>query len=233
MVTLDKIVMDILKIARGSNVPQSETISTRQIEDWINQYRALLISQKVEKGYDLNSSLIQSLNCLELEDVDKAECCDLGFNTCTVKRTKIQLPRFAMSKTDSELIIFVGTVMGKPIQLMSEIRSFFNQYRKYTKHTPIAYKKNDYLYILNDDAIERVTIRGILADPREASTIINSCSNTICWSVSDPYPIVDDMVPTIRGLILEKEMGIIIKAPSDKKNDSSNIETPNSYTTKS
>ena len=44
-VTLDNIITDLLKIARGSKVSQSETISRRQLEEWVNEYRALLIKQ--------------------------------------------------------------------------------------------------------------------------------------------------------------------------------------------
>lgn len=231
METLDKIVMDILRIARGSSVVQSETISTRQIEDWVNQYRSMLITQKVEKKYDLNSSLIQSMNCLELEQVDKAECCSLGFTTCNVLRTKLPLPKFVMSKVNGELITFVGKITGEPIQLMSETRTFFSQYRKFTKRTIVSYKKNGYIYILNDDAIEKITVRGVLEDPRAASEVISSCTSQPCYSLSDPYPITSEMIPTVRNLILTKELGMTLSSTSDKKNDSSSTTTPNTYQT--
>ena len=50
MITINHISQDLLNIVRGSNIAQSEPISKRQIMDWINYYRALLMRRDEQKN---------------------------------------------------------------------------------------------------------------------------------------------------------------------------------------
>ena len=72
-VSLWSIVYDVLNIIRGSEVTQSESISDRQIENWIHQYRALLIKQDLDKGKMVNPDYVQEIQCMKLVVVDKSE----------------------------------------------------------------------------------------------------------------------------------------------------------------
>ena len=57
-ITLRTITTDILNIIRGSNISDSEAISKRQVEDWIHQYRTILLLRHYhEEAY-----------CLDCED---------------------------------------------------------------------------------------------------------------------------------------------------------------------
>ena len=52
--TLDSIIDDILLELRNHNISESEPISRLQVEQWITQYRAVLIKQDIDKGRDIN-----------------------------------------------------------------------------------------------------------------------------------------------------------------------------------
>ena len=227
METLRKITYDILEIARGADVSKSETISLRQIEEWVHQYRALLIKQAFEKAYFISPSLIQSMNCIQLELVDKAECCGLDVDTCTVLRTTNTIPKFVRTNTGGDLLMFVGSVEGKPYQIISEQRAYWYQFRKFTANDIYAFVKNNYIYIVGSGVLERITLRGVFENPMDLISYTNSCTGSPCYDVDTEYPIPRDMLPTLKSLILKSEMGIMLELPSDKDNDSANISSPN------
>ena len=69
-ITLNTIITDLLLVIRGSKISDSETISKRQLEEWIHQYRSLLIKQDIDKGKMPNPDYIQEIDHLKLESID-------------------------------------------------------------------------------------------------------------------------------------------------------------------
>lgn len=230
--TLKEISWDLLEIVRAGSVSKSETISIRQIESWIASYRALLIKQAYEKSYYTSPQLIQSLNCISLNQVDKAECCDIGITSCTVLKSAVVMPKVTRSNTGGDLITFVGAIDGKPFQLLSEQRAYWYQWRPWVFNDTYAYLKNNYMYIINNPGLEKFTLRAVFEDPMDIVNYINSCTGVPCYSVDDEYPISIDMLPTLKALILKQELGIMTISASDKNNDASNIQTPNTLKAK-
>ena len=60
--SLNAIIDDILLEIRNANIAESEDISRVQIEQWIHQYRALLIKQDLDKGRTVNPGYVQVIN---------------------------------------------------------------------------------------------------------------------------------------------------------------------------
>ena len=68
--TLNTIVDDILLELRNSTIGESEHISRIQIESWVHNYRAYLIRQEIEKGYDINDMYVTTIPMVHLDKTE-------------------------------------------------------------------------------------------------------------------------------------------------------------------
>jgi hypothetical protein len=218
--TLDNIVNDLLNVIRGSKVSQSETISRRQIEEWVNEYRALLIKQDLDKGKMPNPDYIQEIPGLLLEVADRTDEVDLKSKTYLM-RTKLVVPK-AIDLNFKPGLTYVGTIDGREIQLVPESRARWQQYKRFTSGDNLAFLRNKHLYVNTVTPMAAVTVRGIFEVPTEVGNFINSNSNTVTMGYDDVYPIPANMVPVLKEMILSKELGVIAQSPSDNKNDGNN-----------
>ena len=65
--SLSNLIDNILLIARNSNITESEHLSRHQIEMWIKSYRAMLIKQAIDKGYDIVEAYKTTLGPIHLD----------------------------------------------------------------------------------------------------------------------------------------------------------------------
>lgn len=219
-ITLDNIITDLLNTIRGSKITQSETINRRQIEEWVNEYRALLIKQDLDKGKMPNPDYIQEIPSLELEVVDKTEGAEMPSNSYWL-RTKLTLPK-TLDLNFKPGFTFVGTTDGREVMLVPEGRAQWQQYKRFTANDNIAFLRNRRLYLSVVAPIEALTVRGVFEVPTEVGNYINTFADQGTMTYRDAYPIPANMVPVLKEMILSKELGIMSQAPSDNKADGSN-----------
>lgn len=219
-VTLDTIVFDLLNIIRNSNISRSELISPRQIESWVHQYRAVLLKQDLDKGKMPNPDYIQEIPSLQLEVVDRTEPGILPSGTYLLK-TKLKLPK-TIDLNFKPGFMFVGTIDGREIQFVPESRVRWQQYKKYTNADQLSYLKGGYIYLVYPSPIEYLTVRGVFEIPTEVGNFINPNSDYTYANWDSNYPIPVNMLPTLKEMILKKELGIMVQSPSDTTNDSVN-----------
>lgn len=227
-VTLNVIITDLLNIIRGSNLSQSEPISKRQVEAWVHQYRSVLLKQDLDKGKHPNPAYIQTIQALELEEVDESEGSSISTFTRTF-RTKLQVPK-VLDLNFKPGFMYIGTLEGNEIQFSPEGRARYQKFRKYTSNDKISYLKDDYIYVHNDKELRYITVRGVFEVPTEVNYLNNPNETKEAVDIDSPYPIPINMIPTLKEMILQKELGIEYKAFSDTINDSaakvqSNIES--------
>jgi len=211
--TLNTIVNDLLLIVRGSKIASSEIISKRQIEDWVHQYRAILIARHVDKNNYTNPDFIQEIPKLALE------LTDLGgeFFYSSV----LNLPK-TINRDVKSGYTWIGTSDGKELQLVPQHRAFWQQYKKYTPNDNICFLKDNKLYFKsNGIPISYITVRGIFENPMEVGRFINPETSLPYTTLDSPYPIPVTMLEGLKQMILSKELKIEVSAPSDSKNDSS------------
>jgi hypothetical protein len=220
-ITLNTIVTDLLNIIRSSKISRSESISKRQIEMWVHQYRALLIKQDLDKGKMPNPDYIQELPGLKLEVVDRTEGMDLA-SSLYLLRTELILPN-TIDLNFKSGFTYVGTVDGREIQLVPEGRSRWQQYKKYTAQDNIAFKRSKHLFVIYPTPLEFLTVRGIFEIPTEVGNFINPSADTTTADMNTPYPIPENMIPVLKQMILKQELGIMVQANSDIKNDSASL----------
>ena len=129
-----------MNIVRGSKVTQSETITRRQIEEWVNEYRSLLLKQDLDKGKMPNPDYIQEIPSVKLEVIDKSTGADIKSVTYFM-RTVLDIPKTIDLNFKSGLT-YVGTIDGREIQLVSESRSTWQKYKRYTSSDPLSFLRN-------------------------------------------------------------------------------------------
>lgn len=202
--TLNTIIDDILLELRNSSVSESEHISRIQIEQWINNYRALLIKQDIDKGRDINPMYVQTIRCIHLE---RKECIPGHF----VYISDITLPKLIDFHFRTGLVS-VKDMYGNLIQLGSESKMKLQKYRKYTCKDYIAYLKDSRIYVEGgNNQLEYIEADVILENPADANE---------CFDPDEPYPAPAHMIPTIKDLIFSKELNIMLKMPADTTNNS-------------
>lgn len=219
-VTIDTLIKDLLFIIRASKVSQSETISWNQIEYWIHQYRALLIKQDLDKNKMPNPDYIQEIACLKLISEDKAGSTSLQTTGEYIYRTEIQLPK-TIDLGFKSGVMYVGTLDGKEIQFTQQEKAEWQQHSKYTARDQVAYLKNQYIYIKSPYALSYIAVRGIFEIPTEINNLVNPMTNLPLFTTDTTYPIPINWIPTLKEMILRKELNIIVSSLSDDKNDSS------------
>ncbi|QOR56647.1 hypothetical protein [uncultured phage cr52_1] len=202
--TLSSIIDDILLELRNSSVAESEHISRILIEQWIANYRAVLIKQDIDKGRDINPMYILTMPCIHLDKVD----------TVAGKieyKSNIELPKLIDFHFRTGLV-YVKDMYGNLIQLGHETKMRYQRYRKYTCGDYIAYIKNNRLYIEgSDNQLEWVEI-GIIAE--------NPADLNECFDPDSEYPVPAHMIPVIKDMIFSKELNIMHQMPSDETNNS-------------
>lgn len=237
--TLNTITEDLLKIIRGSKISSSETISKRQIENWVHQYRALLLKQDVDKGKYLNPDYIQELPFLTLEQVStEGNGIDVAFNytfdfvlvegdrqtgTGYLLKTVLPIPK-TIDFNYKYGFTYIGTVDGTEIQLIPEHRYKWKTYKRWGGSEINAFYKIDrHIYLTNDNPeLEYITIRGIFENPAEVERFLNPNLEVPSFNINSRYPIPTNKVPLLKEMILKNELGIESTKPSDNKNDSAN-----------
>ena len=206
--TLDTIIDDILLELRNNNISESEQLSRIQIEQWIVQYRAMLIKQDIDKGRDVNPGYIQEINDLSLDIVDYSSGDAIESSEKILVTTEF-IPKTIDFHFKSG-IVYLGDLFGNEIQLMSERRSNVQKYRRYTFYDYSAFVKGNKIYINGPGELHAINLRGIFENP----TLVPGFD-----VANDIYPIPSNMLPTLKELIFVKE--IKLQYPTDTTNNSS------------
>ena len=221
-ITLRTITTDLLNIIRGSNISDSETISKRQVEDWIHQYRAVLLKQDLDKGKKPNPDYIQEIGNVLLERVDLSgdDVTSYGVESGTfIYRTALEIPK-TIDLNFTSGFTYIGTPIGYEIQLVPEGRTRYQKYKKHTSKARVAFLRNSYLYIINSEALQFITIRGIFEVPSEVGRFVNTITDQPYFNLDSKYPIPANMVPVLKEMILTKELKVEASTPADTTNDS-------------
>ena len=221
-VSLNTIVTDLLNVIRSSNISASETISKRQIEDWVHQYRSVLLKRDLDKGKKPNPDYIQEIGNIKLErsDMSGDDLTSLGMESgYYLYRTELEIPK-TIDLNFTSGFTYIGSPLGYEIQLIPEGRSKWQKYKKYTQFSKLCFLRSGRLYIINSEAMDFVTIRGIFEIPSEVERFINPITNQPYFDINSKYPIPISMLPDLKNLIISKELNIEVSAPTDKTNDS-------------
>lgn len=217
---VNQLISDIRNISTSGSNPVEFKIEDKQILFWCNEVRSTLISQAIQRRQDLSDVWIQSITCLQLEQVDASECCNIPIGCYILKSVK-KIPTTIESWMDNT-ITKVTKPTGDIIAKSNGFETNYNKFNKYTGKTSNWYLKNDYLYITNEQLLETVNIYGIFEDPSNLSNFIN-CNNNTCFSINSEYPCSLKMSEQITDIVLKTRIYPYLQLPADNTNDGANI----------
>lgn len=224
--TAAKLIFDILEIASSGSTPNEQAISKELALYWIEQARAILIAQKLNKRDDIHDSWISHINCLEMEQVDASLCC-LAPSDCKVLKSVLQLPSTIDTYKDN-LILSVRTMDGSSISKSNPIKQKYQQYNKYTKNDPSWVVIDNYLYIINNPYLEMVGIDLIVEYPSDLKRFVE-CDGESCWSINSTYPVTLSLASEITNIVINTKVKAFMNSPNDNSNNANNL-TPKQNT---
>lgn len=228
MATLNSIVYDLANTARGGVTSDDDSISLRQIKFWVQNTRAKLIKQDLDKRRSINPDLIQSLGCVAVSEVDGSECNCVVLG-CKILRTTLPIPR-PIELQQRNLLTRVGPILttDKPFSLISYHRVPFIGNDRFTKKLTRAFQHNGYIYLINPNdkpLLTKINVQGVFEDPTEAAAF-SHCSGDACYTDDSQYPIASWMIEDLKAMVLNTDFRIAVSAATDTKGDAkSNEET--------
>lgn len=203
-------------------VRQDSFMTDRMIYTFVIKHAKWLMKREDAKNKLMAfSSVIQTMDMVELEEIDKVEACCTGIKSnCTIKRTKDKLPVFLQGYF-GPLIRTISSIDGseelQPILPSSYVHISNSKNFKYNK-TKYYWFLDDYLYFPNLEW-EAVRIEGIFEDDISAYT----CEEDKCIVKQDQsFNVPDYLLGELEGQVMKDMMGSF-QLPADIANDKQNI----------
>lgn len=225
MITRTHLIFDLLELARAGRGSDDESLTPELVGFWVDNTRAELIGQWVDKGRSLNPDIIQTIPCLEIEQVDASECgCEE--TGCFIYRSKLQLPATVESANGVNLITRVASVKvdSKAFSFVPYERFIWSSDNKFTKNIPKATLKNRYLYIKSNSFLgDKISVSLVASYPQDLA-IYASCTGEPCYTDDSYYPISARMVETLKKKIQDTNLRIALQTKGDDVNNANNEE---------
>lgn len=220
--TLNQLRFEILELV--NQYSDDSELDYRLIDELIINKRVKWFENTYNKfNKTIPNIYYQTLSCVPVKLVDQAECCEVQTD-CLILRTEKQLPAF-LSLSDGELIDKVSPVgiINLPFNIIPYRRAEFFGNGRYSKNAVGVFLLNGYLYLISKDKIyypliEKITIRGVFRDPREAEKFI-SCDNKPCWNPDMPFPLEERLWDYCKQDIINTDLKIKFSSPLDTSND--------------
>lgn len=230
--TFNQLTYDILNIARGGIQTDEDPISMRQIGFWILNTRAELLRQQANKGRNLSDNYVQSLSCAEVELVDLSACCNIKTD-CVAYRTKLEIPK-PIEANYEDLITRVGPVdfTKKPFHFIPVSRVVWEIDNKWGMNVPKAFLYGQFIYVVGKNLVglKFINVDGVFEDPFDVGRFKN-CDGEACFSNDSEFPISRWMVETMKKMVLNPNLQMMLGLRTDTENDSrvpNEIKTDNS-----
>lgn len=228
MVTANKIISDIRNLATSGSNSIDFRIEESQILYWIDGVRSTLISQALQKRQDITDTWLQTINCLELIEVDRSECCEITTN-CTILRSKLQIPN-TIETTGDNSIIRVETANGTIIYKSTPFEINYNTGNKYTSNKPKWYLKNNYIYVINNSFLKSINVIALYETPSDLSKFV-SCNGDTCFNINSNYPCSIKMANIITEVVFKtKIIPFLQMIPDNSNNGNNNLSKENTTT---
>jgi hypothetical protein len=201
---------------------QDSFVTDRIIYSFIIKHAKWLMKREDGKNKLMGfSSVMQTMDFVELVEVDKVEACCTGIKSnCTIKRTKDKLPIF-MQGYYGPLIRTISSIDGSeemqpivPSSYLPIINSTSSRFNK----TKYFWFLNDYIYFPNLEW-DAVRIEGIFEDDISKWT----CEEDNCkLRQDDSFNVPDYLLGEIESQVL-KDFAGLFQLPVDGPNDKQSL----------
>ncbi len=218
--TLREIVYDIYNTMHNGRTNDTELISYSQIEFIIKNTRSTLIRQDIQKGRTISENIISHVYGQKLILVDTSDVpCRLP-SGCYVVRTENKFPHF-VEVNDRDLLLSVqpSTVDSQNYTIIPRSRVSYLGRNKFNKNMPFAFLREGYIFVVNDQETEYVTVEGVFEDVTELASLTNGCDNdSPCYDDESEYKMSAWMVEIAKQMIIKNNM-LLINGMTDISED--------------
>lgn len=219
MITLSHLISDIRDISNSGSNSIDFRISDENITYWINQVRATLITQELDKRQPIMDEWIQTIPCVELEQVDSSECCDIETG-CVLLKSKLPIPD-TIDTSEPNTILSVHGLDQTQIHKGNRFRAKYKKFNRWTGKNRSWYLKDSYLYIINDLLLEKVSISAIFEDPSELEAF--ECEGVSCFDpLTTRYPLSNKLASVVTDIVIKTKVLPFLQFPQDTTNNSTN-----------
>lgn len=223
--SLNTLAYDIFELSKGV-ISDDDSIDYRQIKFWINTQRALWLRNEFNKNRTIDEGFIQDLGCVEMEDVDSSQCCNIQ-SGCTIKRSVLEIPQ-TIERNNEPTITSIGPVnpVEKRWRLVPYSNIQFVGKGRFSKNLIYPFILNNHIYLMfnadNQTAklIKYISIRGVFEDPTKVKDFVD-CSGVSCYTDDNRYPINLWLWNYMKASIVKSNLRYEIFATSDVINNSS------------
>jgi hypothetical protein len=203
-------------------VRQDAFVTDRMLYSFFIKYAKFLMKREDGKNKLMAfSSVIQTMDYVELIEVDKVEACCTGITSdCTIKRTKEKLPVF-MQGYFGPLIRAVTSIDGS--EIMQPTTSV--TYTRFANGSTFKYNKTKYYWFLNDYLYfpnlqwDAIRVEGIFDDDISQWT----CEEDACIVRRDQLLNVPDYLLYEAETMTVKDLYALLQVPSDTDIDKENL----------
>ena len=199
MATAKQIAYSCLSQVYNFNISDDIDIDLEWIYYQLGLVRASILDKEQQQSkFENNYRYFTDINCLKLECVDEAECCDIQTD-CNIFKislgTNILFPELS----------FVGLV-DKKTRFSYLKRDFLNslKYRRYHTAKGYWYIMNKNIYIVTDmEHLEYISVSVLLEDPLAVKDLM-TCKGSCVDFENENYPIDQKRLPMVEEFIVNK-----------------------------
>lgn len=215
MSTLNQIIYDVRGLIRDAKSDDLH-FTDRQIAFWIKTLRSKLLKERLDKGQTISSNNYQQLNNISVIQSQPFTGVTLDLDvSCPVIKTG-KIPNI-LENNGKPLISYIrGLEIFSKITFLPKAQAIRVKNNKYTKNHLVAFMEDNYIYILGCSAyIENITLDALFEDPNAAVEF----NTGELLDYNDPYPMDDNLIDTMRELIISKNLNAYFQLPEDRAND--------------
>jgi len=205
-------------------------LSNKRVYSIASTIRTLLLMQMANKKQSISPYNYETLPCIKLKTVDRVTCpCTTPLN-CTVLKSEEKIPKIVNSLYGL-LIQGVTLVDGTLINQAGVNQAKYVLYNKYTGNKPNWFIFDDYLYLINLQNVEFVTLTAIFEDILD-KRLLFKCNpeDEICTysALEENFTIDNNLITVIVKMIVE-EISILQqeKKPQEKEQQQEQDESDN------
>lgn len=187
--------------------------------------RSSLIKARIDAGKEISDQVVQTLNCVEVEEHDRNDCPCMPPSGCYWMRSKVELPKFI--KISSVTGAVTNTQMPTYTYKRWDMLKYIPTDRIPSVRNGKYWTTRDsgggrFLYLYGDRFIESVTVSGIWENPMEAAAF-PSCGvqnkEALCNPFDVPIYTDDNLKTAILQLAWQELLPVRQTAPEDRKNN--------------
>ena len=226
MATLNEIAYNILNIARSGRSSDDDTISINQIKHWVHYYRGSLLQNYTANGRKIHPNCLQILR----KEIVSGSCANEGIIRQVPGVLSFNGQR-AIERVES-CLDDQGTLCDCKTHLpTNKNRIRFQKYNRFTHGNsvnsknifrwyiePQGFTDNDKMAIILPDWNSDMNISKVWA-------VFSNPEDIEGYDADHEYPFPNELVQTLVENILAKELGVIVRLPSDELNDSRGVVT--------